>query len=336
MIGTGGIPVCKKTMMTQKKISVVIACYNESANIIPMHNRLTDVLRKITSSYEIIFVDNASIDGSEEIFRELAKKDKKISVLFMSRNFGTSQPSFTAGSEYASGDAVIWIEGDLQDPPELIEEFVEKWLDGFDVIYGVKIKRGERSIIKRFGYRFFYHLFRKLSYIDIPEGAGDFSLLDRKVLDVLNSMPERDRFLRGLRAWVGFKNIGIPYERKERAAGRSAYTIFRYIYWARKMIFAFSFVPLSLISYMAFITVVVAFIAAALYVFFSIFYPAPRGFLTIFIAMLFIGGIQLLCLSIIGEYLAKIFEEVKARPKYVIREILNDTGKNGEQHHSRF
>jgi len=309
--------------LTEKKISVVIPCYNEADNIPVMYERLTETFKKITPQYEFIFVDNASTDQSELIYHELCKKDPHVSIIIMSRNFGSSDTSYTAGTEYALGDAVVWIDGDIQDPPELIVQFVEKWREGYEVIYGIRAKR-KAGMFLRLAYRAFYSLFKRYSYVEIPQHAGDFSLLDRKVVDILNRLPERDRFLRGLRAWVGFRHTGIEYERAERVRGKAKTNLGLYMRIAKKGLVSFSYAPLTLVSNVALFAMIVSLIALVLYPAMAIFYPAPRGFLTLLVAMLFMGSIQFCILAIIGEYVGRIFEEVKGRPKYIIRTILND------------
>lgn len=312
---------------TQKKISIVIPCYNESGTIQEIYNRLTVLFRKTAYNYEIIYVDNASADRSEEIFRTLAGQDKDVSVILMSRNFGSSAPSITAGLQYASGDAAVIIEGDLQDPPEVIEDFIKKWSAGYKVVYGVRTKR-EEGLVLQTAKRIFYWFFKKLSYVNIPRDAGDFCLIDRQVLDVINAMPEKDRYIRGLRAWAGFPQTGVEYMRVGRKAGITSNSLKSHLYWARKAIFSFSYAPLEWISYLAFLTTAFAFCGIIAYLLLAIFYPAPRGFLSLIVITLFLGAIQLLSLSIIGEYLGKIFEEVKGRPQYIIKEILNNHRKN--------
>ncbi|MEK7630421.1 MAG: glycosyltransferase family 2 protein [Patescibacteria group bacterium] len=312
-----------KEHITDKKISVIIACYNEAENIPAMYKRLTEAFVHITPHYEFVFVDNASRDNSAELYQSLCEQDQRVSAILMSRNFGSSDTSYSAGTEYASGDAVIWIDGDIQDPPELISQFVQKWLEGYEVVYGVRSKR-KMGIFLGFAYKTFYRLFRRYSYIEMPMHAGDFCIIDRKVADVLNSMPERDRFMRGLRAWVGFKHTGVEYTRLERAAGRSSTNLGLYIRVAKKGLISFSYAPLSFISNIAFVAMIATMIAILAFPFFAIFYPAPRGFLTLIVVILFIGSVQFCILAILGEYMAKIFEEVKARPKYIIRHIINN------------
>lgn len=315
--------------MINKKISVVVPCYNEEKNIREMYRRLKAVLDKITEDYEIIYTDNCSTDNSRQVFEELANQDKKVSVIFFARNFGNAQYGYTAGLEYASGEAMVIIDGDLQDPPELIEPMVQKWLEGYQVVYGLRSKREARGFIRKIAPKLFYRLIRKLSYLDMPLDAGEFSLLDRRVVDVINSMPERNRFLRGLRVWAGFKHIGVPYIRAERRAGKSTSNIWTNIREAQQAIFSFSYAPLELISYLALFIVGLAILGIIIYVALYFILPdTPRGIPTIIVLVLFMGGIQLLCLSIIGQYLGRIFEETKQRPKYIVKEILNDHRKD--------
>jgi dolichol-phosphate mannosyltransferase len=224
----------------------------------------------------------------------------------------------------ATGDAVILLDGDLQDPPELIEPFYQKWRDGYDVVYGERVQR-EATWFLQIAYKAFYRLFRSASYVPIPLDAGDFSLIDRRVVNALNRLPENNRFLRGLRAWVGYRQTGVPYVRPERMFGRTTNSLLRNLGWARKAILSFSYAPLDLITWLALATVGFSFLAIVLQVVSRLFFPdlAPRGFTTLFVFFLFLGGIQLLCLSIIGSYLAHIYDEVKRRPPYIVESILN-------------
>lgn len=316
-------------MLTNKKISAVVTCYNDAQAVPIMYQRLTKTLKKITSDYEIIYVNDASPDNAEEVLRKLAAKDPLLTVINHSRNF-SSQNAFISGMTQSLGEAVAVLDGDLQDPPEMIEDFVKKWLEGYDVVYGIRVKR-EAPGFMQVAYKLFYRLFRKLSYIKIPINAGDFSLMDRKVVKALISMPERDIFLRGLRAWTGFKQTGIEYIRPERMFGRTTNNLVKNIRWAKKGIFSFSYLPLEWISYLAAVIVVISFLAIVFYLI-SYFFLAqgPKGIQTVIILVLFMGGIQLLAISIIGEYLAKVFEETKQRPKYIIKEILNDHRKENK------
>lgn len=305
-----------------KKIAVVIPCYNEEGNIKPMHDRLSKVFSRLTYNHEFIFVDNGSLDGSAEIFEALAKKDSHVIVLKLSRNFYKSQGAYTAGIDYSASDAVILIDGDIQDPPEAIPSLIKKWEEGFDIVYGSRIKRND-SFIRKISYKFFYRIFKKLSYINIPLDAGDFSLIDKKVVKIFKMMPEKNRYIRGLRAWVGFKSIGVEYERKQRHKGMTTNSFIDNIRWAVFAIFSFSYAPLELISWLAFGAVLMTGIAT---IYFSIrffTYPGtPRGIQTLLIAVLFLGGVQLICFSIIAQYLGIMFEEIKKRPKYIVEKIL--------------
>lgn len=308
----------------RNKLSVIIAVYMDGPAIPFMYRRLVDVLTKIDVDYEIIFVNDHSPDNAREVLADLAKQDKNVVVINHSRNFG-SQNAFTSGMKVATGDGVILLDGDLQDPPEVIEEFYKKWQAGYQVVYGQRVKR-EAPFFMQIFYKVFYRIFQKLSYIPIPLDAGDFSLIDRKVVDSLNAFPENNRFLRGLRAWAGYKQIGIPYVRPERMFGRSTNNLVKNLAWARKAIFSFSYVPLDLITVLAFGIVVLSVLGIIVEIGIRLLFPtlAPSGFTTLIILILFMGGIQLLCLAIIGSYLAHIYDEVKRRPPYLVDEILND------------
>jgi len=301
----------------------VVACYLDAPAVPHMHERLTAVFTKLGVEYEIIFVNDASPDDARSVLAALAEADRHVTVINHSRNFG-SQSAFTSGMRVATGDAVALLDGDLQDPPELIEEFYAKWRDGYDVAYGVRTAR-VAPVFLRVAYKAFYRLFRAASYIPIPLDAGDFSLLDRTVVDALNGLPETNRFMRGLRAWVGFSQTGVAYVRPERMFGRTTNSVLRNLGWARKAIFSYSYAPLELITVLAFVTVVVALVAAAVQIAIRILDPqlVPSGFTTVIVLILFIGGIQLLCLSIIGSYLAHIYDEVKQRPSFIVESMIN-------------
>ncbi|OGM19202.1 hypothetical protein A2686_04670 [Candidatus Woesebacteria bacterium RIFCSPHIGHO2_01_FULL_38_10] len=318
-------------MLTRKMISVVPVAYRDEGNIEELYKRVTRELKKITLNYEIVYVNDRSPDKSQSILEKLAKKDKKLTVILHSRNFG-AQNAFTTGMKQAIGEAVVIMDGDLQDPPELIKVFVEKWLKGNDVVYGVRRKR-EKSMgfLMEQIYHLFYVIFNKLSYIKVPQDAGEFSLMDRKVVDHINSLPEKDRFMRGLRAWVGFKQIGVSYKRPERFSGASVSTtsMFKGLWWARRAIFSFSYAPLEWVFYAAILSVFVTLLAAVVYLLAYFIYPgAPRGFMTLLITVLFIGSVQLVVLSFISEYLRRIFEEVKSRPISITEKIINDHRKS--------
>lgn len=310
--------------MKNKKISAIVACYKDAQAIPIMYGKLTKVFKKIGVDYEIIFVNDGSPDNTEDVLRKIVSKDSHVIGVNHSRNF-SSQMAFTSGMEIAKSDAVVLLDGDLQDPPEIIEKFYRKWKEGFDVIYGIRIKR-EAPLYMAISYKLFYRLFHKMSYVKIPLDAGDFSLIDNKVVQILKTFPERDRFLRGLRAWVGFKQTGIPYVRPERMFGKTTNNLFKNINWATKGIFSFSYVPLQIITMVSFVVFFIALTAIIAQIILRILLPnTPQGTTTILISVLFIGAIQLLGISVLGQYVGKIFEEVKQRPKYIVKDILKNS-----------
>jgi dolichol-phosphate mannosyltransferase len=312
----------------RKKISAIIACYRDAPAVPIMHERLTKTFQEIGCDYEIIFVNDNSPDNAKDVLAELAVRDPKTVVINHTRNFG-SQNAFTSGMKIATGDAVVLLDGDLQDPPEMIAEFYPKWLEGYDVVYGERIQRQATRFLQ-FAYKAFYRVFRATSYVPMPLDAGDFSLIDRRVVDALNSLPENNRFLRGIRAWVGFKQIGVPYIRPERMFGVTTNNLLRNLDWARRGILSFSYAPLDIITWLALLTVGGSFLTAFIQILLRILYPdlAPRGFATLIVLILFLGGIQLLCIAIIGSYLAHIYDEVKRRPAFIVESILNDPRNN--------
>ena len=310
-----------------KTISAVIACYYDEPAIPIMYARLKETFARIGVAHEIIFVNDASPDNARAVLAELAARDPQVVVINHSRNFGT-QSVFTSGMAVATGDAVVCMDGDLQDPPEVIADFHAKWLEGYDIVYGERVNRDE-TLLRRLAYKAFYRVLRSVSYINIPVDAGDFALLDRKVVDALNALPESNRFLRGLRSWVGFRQIGVKHDRPDRAFGQSTLSFRRYFGFARKGILSFSYVPLDLIMWLALAIVSLSFLGAVWQVYFRLAFPekTPHGLSTIIILILFLGGVQLLCLSVIGSYISHIYDEVKRRPPYIIESILNDPRK---------
>ncbi|MEX2013062.1 MAG: glycosyltransferase family 2 protein [Candidatus Levyibacteriota bacterium] len=317
----------EKKLSKRQKISAIIACYKDAQAIPIMHQRLKKVFDKIGVDSEIIFVNDGSPDNSEEVLRKIVTKDSHVIAVNHSRNFN-SQMAFTSGMDISTGDAIVFLDGDLQDPPEVIEKFYRKWLEGYDVVYGIRTKR-EAPLYMQILYKSFYRIFHKLSYINIPVDAGDFSLIDRKVVNALKQFPERDRFLRGLRAWVGFKQIGIPYARPERMFGKTTNNFLKNINWAARGIFSFSYVPLQLMVLLSSFVFLLA-LAGIAYQLISqlVFHTAPQGITTIMIIVLFIGAIQLLGISILGQYIAKIFEEVKQRPKYIVKSTIRNNSRS--------
>jgi dolichol-phosphate mannosyltransferase len=311
--------------MRRKLISVVVTCYNEAENIGPMYERLTRVFAALESyDYEIIFVDNDSIDDSETLYRELSAQDGHVKAILMSRNFGSPQPSFLAGLLHCRGHAAVVVHGDLQDPPELITDFVRCWEAGYQVVYGVARHRKGFGPLTNLLFRTFYWLLNRLAYVSIPLNASDFSLLDRRAIDELLKIEEYDYYLRCLRAYVGFKQAAVEFEREPRVRGASSQNLLLLFWWAKTIIVNFSLKPLEWIAQIALLVVVGAFLSIVVFLVFYMIHPdSPRGIPTLFVLTLFLGGIQLLALGMIAEYLAKMFLEVKRRPRYIIRETLN-------------
>jgi nucleoside-diphosphate-sugar epimerase/glycosyltransferase involved in cell wall biosynthesis len=303
------------------KISPVIACYKDAKAIPIMYERLVATFNKIGCNYEIIFVNDNSPDDTEAVLQEICAKDLNVIAIKHSRNFG-SQAAFVSGMEIASGDAVVLMDGDGQDPPELIEQFFEQWQNGFQVVYGRRVKR-EASLFMNFAYKSFYKVFSRMSDITIPQDAGDFSLVDKKVVEHIVALPEKEQFLRGLRAWVGFNQTGVDYLRPERLFGVSTNNLRKNIWWAKKGIFSFSYMPLEIMSYMGFFLTIVSFFAIAFQVVAKLMYPdIPHGISTIIVLVLFFGGVQLLAISLIGEYLSKVVDETKSRPKFIRDKVI--------------
>ena len=323
------------TKTPRLKLSAIVAVYLDAQAVPIMYKRLVDVFQKIDVSYEIIFVNDCSPDNAREVLAEIAKLDQQVVVINHTRNFG-SQNAFTSGMKIATGDGVILLDGDLQDPPEVIESFYYKWREGYQVVYGNRVRR-EANLSMQFLYKAFYRIFSRVAYVRIPLDAGDFSLIDRSVVDTLNSLPENNRFLRGLRAWVGYSQIGVPYIRPERMFGRTTNSFLKNLAWARKAILSFSYFPLEIITWLALIMVVLSLIGITAQILLRLLIPSitPSGFTTLIILILLMGGIQLLCLSIIGAYLAHIYDEVKRRPPFLVESILNDPRSINEKqmHH---
>ena len=306
----------------RRSISAIIACYRDEQAIPIMAARLQATFEKIAVDYEIIFVNDGSPDDTQPLLERLAAGDKRIKAITHSRNFG-SQNAFTSGMKLASGDACVLLDGDLQDPPEIIEEFYAKWVEGYDVVYGVRVRR-EMPRLWEFAYKGFYRLFQTMANIRVPLDAGDFSLIDRKVMRALNQLPERDRFVRGLRAWVGFRQTGVPYVRPERMFGRSTNSLLANLRWAKKGIFSFSYVPLEMISFGALFVSFLAVLGAIAQIVGRILHPEiPQGFATVIVTNLFLGAINLLSIAFIAEYIGKMFDEVKQRPQFIVAKLLN-------------
>lgn len=308
------------------RISAVIACYKDAQAIPLMHQRLGAVFAAMAVDYEIIFVNDGSPDDSDSILSELTSKDDHVIAIEHSRNFG-SQNAFVSGMQIATGDAVVLLDGDLQDPPEVIPALYEKWRQGNDVVYGRRAQR-DTSVLLGLCYKAFYRVFRRVSYVPVPLDAGDFSLMDRRVVDELVALPESDQFLRGLRALVGFKQTGVDYVRPARAFGRSNNNWRKNIWWAKKAIFSFSFAPIEALGYLGAALTATAFLGLAYQLVDCLRRPAvPHGIAIIITLILLFGGVNLLAISVIGEYLTKIFEETKQRPRF-IRKSIRQAGRH--------
>lgn len=301
------------------EISVVVPLFDEQENLAELHRRLTAVLDAIDVNAEILLIDDGSRDNTALLIEALHARDARVVPLSLSRNFG-HQAAVTAGIDRARGEAVIVMDADLQDPPELIPDLIHSWRDGNDVVYAVRRKRRE-SFPKRFAYAVFYRLLSKLGDHEIPQDAGDFCLMDRRVVEAMRSLPEHVRFVRGLRAFVGFRQVGLPYDRPARAAGKSKYTFAKLTRLAIDGLVSFSGQPLRLVTYLGITTATIALgMTVWVVVDAATSRTAPRGWASLVIVVLFMGSVQLLSLGIIGEYIRLIFLETKGRPSYIVRE----------------
>jgi glycosyltransferase involved in cell wall biosynthesis len=313
-------------MLTDKKISVVVVCYRDAGSIRELYRTVKEVLEKITPHYEIIYVNDASPDNSEEILSALAQTEPSLTVVTHSRNFG-AQVAFTSGLWQSDGDATVIMDGDMQDPPGLIYDFVQKWLEGYSVVYGIRTKRQE-AWWRRIGYKIFYRMFKQIASFDVPLDAGEFSLMDRKVVDVILACRERNRLIRGLRAYAGFRQIGIPFVRPKRFSGESTQSFIDYINWGIRGLISFSVKPLKFISVLSFTITLLTVLTMVIYFFLYLFVGTSiSGFMTLLLIILFLGAVQLFCFSIVAEYLAQIFEEIKYRPINIVKRIVNDHRK---------
>jgi glycosyltransferase involved in cell wall biosynthesis len=305
------------------RISAVIPCYQEAESVPVMHERLTAVFEAVGVDWEIIFVDSGSTDDTPRVLTELASRDRKVTVVRHTRPFG-SQSAYSSGMRLATGDAVVLLDGDLQDPPELIPNLVARWREGYEVVYGERVAR-EGPALMNATRKAFYRILQRVAYVSVPVDAGDFSLLDRRVVDSINALPETHRFVRGLRAYVGYRQVGVPYKRPERLFGRSSNNLLANLGWARRAIVSFSYAPLDMIGWLALITTTISLLAAVAEIVLKLVDPsaAPSGYTTLIVVVLFVAGVQLVCFSVIGSYLAHMYEEVKRRPSYIVDSVLN-------------
>lgn len=306
------------------EISAIVPMYNEEGNLNALLERLVPVLESV-GTYEVVFVDDCSADRSREMVMEARAANPNVKLVELARNFG-HQSALSAGLDHASGRCVVLMDADLQDPPEVLPEFVAKWREGFDVVYAVREKRKEGPIL-RACFFLFYRLLQRISEISLPLDSGDFALMDRRVVDALRELPETNRFLRGLRGWVGFRQIGVHYERAERLSGETKYSVRDRVKFAVDGLLSFSNVPLRLASFTGFLGV----IAALIYLLVAVVAKlhggeVPKGWTSIIFVQLIIGGVQLMIMGVMGEYLARTYQETKRRPLYVLR------GAHGVEH----
>lgn len=305
------------------KLSIVIPIFNEEQNLAELTSRLKKVECDKITDYEYILVNDGSKDQSYPKMLEIAYIDNKFKIVQLSRNFG-HQLAITAGMDLASGDACIVMDGDLQDPPEVIPQLVSKWLEGFQIVYAVREKREGESFFKLFTAKMFYRVLKKITNVDIPLDTGDFRLIDRKVLDVLKNMPEKHRFIRGMVAWSGFKSCPVFYHRDKRFAGKTKFTLGKMITFSIHGITSFSTYPLKMASSLGLLVSISGFFYLLYVIYLALFTDRTvEGWASMMVVILFLGGVQLLSLGIIGEYIGRINEEVKKRPNYIISELIN-------------
>ena len=314
------------------EISVVIPLYNESATIQYLFARLTPVLQQLNTSYEIVCINDGSQDDTFEQLVELNRQDAAIKVVNLSRNFG-KEIALTAGIDYASGAAVIPLDADLQDPPELIVQLIAKWREGYDVVYATRRSRQGETWLKKISAQAFYHTIGRMSYVTIPANTGDFRLLDRRVVEAIKKLPERTRFMKGLFAWVGYRQTSVLFDREPRYSGKTTWNYWKLWNFALDGIISFSFLPLKVWSYVGISISLISLMYALMLVIRTLMFGVDvPGYASLMVAILFLGGIQLITLGVLGEYLGRVYEEVKGRPLYFVREEYgfdrqSETGK---------
>lgn len=314
-------------MSAEPVFSIVAPAWNEAGSLPEFIKRITATMQNLGDTWELLLVDDGSTDDTAKIIEQHTAKDKHIRPIFFARNFG-HQIAVTAGMDYARGQAVILIDADLQDPPEVIPELVAKWREGNEVVYAVRRQRQGESFFKRFTASLFYRLINRLTEIEIPLDTGDFRLMDRRVVDVLNQMREHHRFLRGMSAWVGFRQVGVPYDRAPRFAGETHYTLQKMLRLALTAITGFSFFPLQLATYLGFFSAAISVIAIPIVVALRLMgSQAFFGQASTLIAVLFFGGVQLISLGILGEYIGRLYDEARGRPLYIVRKAPEEKDK---------
>lgn len=304
------------------KYSLIIPIYNEEETIPELYRRVSAVMDSLDDSVELILINDGSRDRSLNLMRELQERDARVCYISFARNFG-HQAAVTAGLNFARGQVIVVLDADLQDPPELIPKMIESWQAGYHVVYAQRTKRKKESWFKRLTAYVFYRLLRQLADVDIPADTGDFCLMDRQVVEVLNSMPERNRYIRGLRAWIGFRQTAVKFERDPRFAGEVKYTFKKSLALAINSLVSFSKIPLRLSTYLGLFSALIALLMALLVLYWRLQQPESpvTGLATILIAVFFLGSVQLISVGILGEYIGRIYEEVKGRPAYTIAEI---------------
>ena len=309
------------------ELSVVVPVFNESANIEPLCDRLVPILERVAASWEVVFVDDGSEDDTLSMIRAGNAAEPRIGAVSFSRNFG-KEVAIAAGLDHARGRAVVIMDADLQHPPEVIERFVARWREGYVMVYGQRTSRADESAVKRGFARLFYRLFDSFTHMHLPEGAGDFRLIDARGVEVLRGLSERSRFSKGLYAWIGFKTIGIPFVVEERRHGATKWSFRTLFRFAFDSITAFSTVPLRVWTYLGGLISVLAIAAAAYFAVRTLLFGVDvAGYPSLIVSITFLGGVQLMSLGIIGEYIGRIFAEVKRRPLYVVAERVGDAAE---------
>lgn len=304
--------------------SVIAPIFNEKDNLPELYRRVKAVMDQTRKPWELLLVDDGSSDGSTEILHDMAKKDKRVRPVIFARNFG-HQVAVTAGLDYARGEAVVIIDADLQDPPELILDMAQKWMEGYEVIFAVRTEREGESWFKLWTASLFYRMIYRITDVKIPLDTGDFRLLDRKVVDVMKTMRERHRFLRGMSAWVGFKQIGVEYKRAARTAGETKYPFRKMFRLAINAVTGFSYFPLQVATFVGFFSAGIAILAMPIVIYLRASgSQAFFGQATTLLAVLFLGGVQLISLGVLGEYIGRLYDEAKGRPLYIVREAPED------------
>lgn len=317
-----GIDVSRNKQNTGRLISVVVPVFNEQEVLPELHRRLVEVLKALPLAYDIIYVNDGSRDGTLEIMHTLRETDPCVAILDLSRNFG-KEIAMTAGLDHARGDAVVVIDADLQDPPELIPELVRYWHKGYDVVYAKRTSREGETWLKKATAALFYRLIKRISRVPIPEDAGDFRLLSRRAVDALGKLREQHRFMKGLFAWIGFRQIAVPYRRDSRFAGETKWNYLKLWNFALEGITSFTVAPLKLAMYGGSLIAVLAFFYATIIIVKTLFFGDPaRGYPSLIVVVLFLGGVQLICIGILGEYVGRMFNEIKCRPLYFCNEVI--------------